>query len=67
MYFKKVDHRHDRVRSQIGRTIVIARFVVYMREIKDILQVILEFSGKILREFYSVSSTVCFVGSETVR
>jgi len=66
MYFKKADHRHDRVGPQIGRTIVIARFEMSMCEINDILQVILEFSDKILREFYDSSVTIRFAGSETV-
>ena len=64
VYFKKANHRHDCVGSQVGRTIVIVRFEVYMREIKDILQVVLELSDKISREFYDVSIAVRFVGGE---
>ena len=66
IYFKKADHRHDRVGPQVGRTIVIIRFEMSMREIKDILQVILELSDKILREFYDSSVTIRFAGGETV-
>ena len=45
---------------------MIIRFEMSMREIKDILQVILELSDKILREFYDSSVTIRFGGGETV-
>jgi len=66
MDFKKANHCHDRVGSQVGRTIVIICFEMYMRKMKVIPQVILELSGKVLREFYDVSITIRFVGDETV-
>ena len=48
IYFKKVNHRHDCAGSQVGRTIVIICFGMYLCEIRDIPQVIPELSNKIL-------------------
>lgn len=49
MYFKKVEHGHDRVAPQVGRTIMVNFLEMDMREVSNILQVTLELSDEILR------------------
>ena len=62
MYFKKAEHGHDCVTSQVGRTIVITLLEMCMRKFSNILQVTLELSKKVLRKFYGACVTICFVG-----
>lgn len=62
MYFEKAGHRYDRAGSQVGSTIMIICLEMRLREIKDIPQVILELSDKILREFDHVTVASRFCG-----
>jgi len=66
MYFKKAGHRHNRVGSQVGRTVVIACPGASTRQVKEILQVVFKLSGKILREFYDFSVPIRFADGEVV-
>lgn len=66
VYFEKAAHRHDRTGSQIGSTVMIVRLGMCLREVKDIPQVVLELSDKILRKLDDVTIASRFVGDETV-